>query len=367
MRSLIFKIIIVFSLSHFLTLSTIHANNRDSLVIESTPKATIFEDIQAANLKSVTIQTSIDSIFLNRKNNDNYAGVFIYTNRLGKQIKRTIKLKSRGKSRRLYCEFPPLKISFSKKELSDNGLRKKHKSMKLVTHCNEGYESNQNVLKEFLAYRMYNELTENSLKAQLFKITYQDTNSDKSIEGYAILLEDIDELAERMNSKEVESFGKSLNDFETENVNTLALFQFMIGNVDWKIRTQSNLKFIQSKIDNKLKLIPYDFDASGLVNPEYARPFNHLDLYTMKQRLFRGHFQNKKDREETITLFNTGKKQIYSAVKQLKLLNIRNRDNVITYLDKFFAIINNKRLLGKAIPVGNQKPIVSDPTGEVSF
>jgi len=358
---------IVFSLAQFSTLSVLHANSQDSLKLGPTEKATIFQDIQATDLKSITIQTSLDSIFLNRKNNNTYAGIFIYTNKLGKKVERTIKLEARGKSRRLYCDFPPLKISFSGKELLNDDLRKKHKSMKLVTHCKEGYAANQNVLKEFLAYRMYNELTENSLRAQLFKITYQDTNSDNSIEGYAILLEDIDELAERRNSKEVESFGKSFNDFEAENANTLALFQFMIGNVDWKINTQSNLKFIQSTIDNQLKMIPYDFDSSGLVNPEYARPFNHLGLYSMKQRLFRGQFLNKKDREKTIALFNTKKKQIYSSVKQLKLLNIRNRDTVMAYLDMFYGIINNKRPLDKAVPLGNRKPVVSDPTGSISF
>ena len=297
----------------------------------------------------------------------NRIGFYFLSIAIDEKSEKSITLKPRGKSRRLYCSFPPLKISFSDKDLLSNGLRKKHRSLKLVTHCNTGADANQNVLKELLAYQIYNEVSHNSLKVQLLKVTYRDINSDESLERYAILIEDIDELAERKDSKELESFGKSFNDFEQDNANIFALFQFMIGNADWKIRSQSNVKFIQSNVGKGLKIIPYDFDSSGFVNPKYARPSNHLGLRNMKQRLFMGRFNNKSAREKVITLFNNKKENIYSLIKNCEQLDSVNRTKTIAYLNEFYLIINSRRLVNRAIPIGNKTPALTALNGGMNF
>jgi len=367
MKTPLKKIIFSFILVQLMTLTFLLGNNKDSLKLITAEKPTIFKEIKENNLQAVTIYTAIDSILLNKKTNNSYPATFVYTNTVGKKLEKSVTLKPRGKSRRLYCSFPPLKISFSDKDLLSTGLRKKHRSLKMVTHCNTGADANQNVLKELLAYQIYNELSHNSLKVQLLKVTYRDINSDDSLERYAILIEDIDELAEQKDSKEVESFGKSLNDFEQNNANIFALFQFMIGNPDWKIRNQSNVKFIQSNVDKGLKLIPYDFDSSGFVHPKYARPLNHLGLKSMKQRLFMGQFKNKSAREQVITLFNNKKESIYSLIKNCKQLNSVNRKETIAYLDVFYEIINSKRHLNRAIPIGNKTPELTALNGEMGF
>ena len=341
--------------------------NKDSLQSKVLAKSTIFNEIYSEPLKEITIITAIDSILLNRKTNKSFPATLTFTDAKGKIREKSIKLKARGKSRRLYCSFPPLKISFSGKELLANGLRKQHRSLKLVTHCNDGLSANRNVLKEFLAYKMYNELTENSLRVQLLKVTYQDINSDYSMDKYAILLEDIDELAERMDGKELEAFGKSINEFDQSNANVFTLFQFMIGNADWKIRTQSNVKFIQSNVNNVLTLVPYDFDSSGMVAPEYARPFNSLGLNSMKQRLFMGQFTSKTARKETVSFFKDKRVNLYSLVKNFKLMDYATRNETKEYLDAFYQIINTRMFLDKAVPVGKRVPETSDPDGAMSF
>lgn len=141
----------------------------------------------------------------------------------------------------------------------------------------------------------------------------------------------------------------------------------MIGNVDWKIRAQRNVKFIHSKDGKILKVIPYDFDSSGLVAPEYARPFNHLGLGSMKQRLFMGLFKNKQERRETIALFNSKKKNIYSLVKNTKRLDKQSRYEIKEYLNTFYEIINRREFLDKSIPLGTKKPKVSNQNGSMDF
>jgi len=367
MNTQFLKTVFLFCVTHLIVLTAVSANNKDSLQSKAIEKLTIFNEIQGEPLKSITIITAIDSILLNKKRNNSYPATFQYTDADGKTLERSIKIKPRGRSRRQYCDFPPLKIAFSGKELLTNGLRKQHRSLKLVTHCNDGFSANRNVLKEFLAYKIYNELTDNSLRVQLLKVTYKDTNSDNSMDKYAILIEDIDELAERMGGKELEGFGKSFNEFEQDNANIFALFQFMIGNADWKIRTQSNVKFIQANEGEILSLVPYDFDSSGFVDPDYARPFNHLGLSTMKQRLFLGQFDNKKERQKVITFYNEQRKNIYALVKNFKRLDTRTRYEIKEYLNAFYRIINTKRFLEKAIPVGNETPKTSNIDGTMSF
>ncbi len=367
MKNKFLKIIFFYSIAYCLFLTTLNATTQDSLRSKANEKLTIFNEIQSNSLKSITIHTAIDSILLNKKTDNNYPATFTYTDANGNTIKKSIHIKPRGKSRRQYCSFPPLKISFSKEELVNNGLRKKHRSLKLVTHCNDDNSGNQNVLKELLAYKIYNKLTDNSLDVQLLNVTYKDINSNITIEKYAILIEDIDELAERMDGQEMEGYGKSLIDFEQENINIFSLFQFMIGNVDWKIRVQRNVKFIQSNDEKVLKVIPYDFDSSGLVAPEYARPFNHLGLRSMQQRLFMGIFKNKQERKNTITLFNSKKKAIYLLVRNTKRLDERSRYEIKGYLDTFYQIINTRKLLDRSIPLGTKKPEISNYNGSMSL
>ena len=159
----------------------------------------------------------------------------------------------------------------------------------------------------------------------------------------------------------------ALDEFEQENANTFALFQFMIGNTDWKIRVQSNVKFIQSNEGGVLTLVPYDFDSSGFVAPDYARPFNHLGLSSMKQRLFMGQFDNKKERQKVITFYKERRENIYAVVKNLKLLDNRTRYEIKGYLDAFYRIINTRRFLEKAIPLGREIPKTSNIDGSMSF
>ena len=367
MKNRFLKVLLFCSIAQAFFLTTLNATDRDSLRSETIEKLTIFNEIQSNSLKSITIYTAIDSILLNKKTDNSYPATFTYTDANGTTIEKSIQIKPRGKSRRQYCSFPPLKVSFSKEELVNNGLRKKHRSLKLVTHCNDDNSGNQNVLKELLAYKLYNKLTNNSLDVQLLNVTYKDINSDLTIEKYAILIEDIDELAERMDGKEIEGYGKSLIDFEQENINTFSLFQFMIGNVDWKVRVQRNVKFIQSNEDKVLKMIPYDFDSSGLVAPAYARPFNHLGLRSMKQRLFMGLFNKKQERKNTIALFNSKKKAIYLLVRNTEQLNKQSQYEIKEYLDAFYKIINTSPLLNRAIPLGNKKPEISNHNGSMSL
>ena len=363
------KYIITCSLFNLFLLTNLNADN-DSLFLAKTTNetpATIFKILKSQEIQDVTIQTDITQIMEGKRTIDNFPATLIFTDEKGNAVKKIIELTPRGKSRRNYCDFPPLRIKFSKKQLEERGIRKDHKSLKLVTHCNEGLMANHNVLKEFLAYKIYHELTENSLDVQLLKVNYEDTQSDTKLEKYAILLEDIDEFAESINGEEVEGFGRNWKDFEEENGNILALFQYMIGNEDWDILNYRNIKYIQPKDAKTIIAVPYDFDSSGFVSTAYAKPNPNLKMQSIKQRFFMGKFRSKASRDATIALFKSKEKMMHQLVEEFDLLDDISKLELKEYFDSFYKTLNSPKLVERAFPLKRKKGEKSDLEGEMHF
>ncbi|NIP93601.1 MAG: hypothetical protein GWN18_19895, partial [Thermoplasmata archaeon] len=69
------------------------------------------------------------------------------------------------------CEFPPLRLNFKKGQL-DETLFDGQDKVKLVTHCRNGDRYEQNVVKEYLVYRLYNVLTPLGFQVRMAHITY---------------------------------------------------------------------------------------------------------------------------------------------------------------------------------------------------
>ncbi|MBK9492182.1 MAG: hypothetical protein IPO07_27855 [Haliscomenobacter sp.] len=58
----------------------------------------------------------------------------------------------------------------------------------MVTHCIENKTiGNEQLLKEFLTYRLYNLLTDKSYRVQLIQITYVDSNGKDKEKRYGFL------------------------------------------------------------------------------------------------------------------------------------------------------------------------------------
>jgi len=334
--------------------------NPTNVEINQFGSQTIFKSLNTTEILTVTVKMAVDSLMIHKKTAKSFPAKISYVDNTGMVLNRTIKVSPRGRSRRKACDFPPLKIKFCKKELTASGLSKAHKSLKLVTHCNDEKGALQNVMEEYLAYKVYNELTNSSLKVQLIKINYEDTDSGNKFKRFGILIEDIDELAERLGGKEVEGFNKTIDQFDNQLMNTFAMFQYMIGNEDWRIEYQRNIKFIEKEGLDKLIPVPYDFDASGLVSATYAKPDRDLRLQSVQQRAFMGIFNSKAERTETVAFFNAKQANIYQMIADFKPLNRVTRSKVIAYFDAFYEIINTPKLLKMAMPL---KGRISVPTG----
>ncbi|MEN0049276.1 MAG: hypothetical protein AAF806_19610 [Bacteroidota bacterium] len=249
-----------------------------------------------------------------------------------------IKIRTRGRYRRRICDFPPIKLEFSKKDLEAKGLSRVD-DMKLVTHCSGDVTSDSYVLREAMAYGLYNILTDNSFKHQVVKLTYINTGKKKyKIKRYGILIEDEKAVAQRLGGMPVDTFGLAWNNIQTPSIELAACYQYMIGNTDWDIPMQRNLKFVYRKEQEEFIAIPYDFDMSGLVNPTYGIPNPDLPISTLQDRYYLGLL---KPSAETIDLLKSKKDDLLKYCKSYKLLNGAHRSEVHRFIESFYEALEN--------------------------
>lgn len=324
--------------------------------------ASIFQSLSSDDVVNLTIETNLDSLMLNKKKIVYQAATVRIQSTNNIDIVHEVKVSARGRSRRKYCDFPPLKLKFPKKGLADLGLNTSYKSIKLVTHCMEGAASQNNVLEEYLAYKLYNEITDNSFKVQLVHINYIDSNTGNSSEKFGILIENTDEMAERLGGEEDETMGLPVEMYDKDQLNKFAVFQYMIGNEDWRLNYLRNAKLVKLP-SGKILPIPYDFDSAGLVNADYAKPDRDLRLKSVLQRQFMGDFADKKERTAIIEFFLEKKEALLETIGACEQLDQAGKVTAIAYLNSFFEVLENKHILKRAIPLGGRQSTASSVTG----
>jgi len=252
-------------------------------------------------------------------------------------VNKEIKLKSRGIMRNEYCDFPPIKLNFGKDDFQKSDLANIDK-IKMVTHCKYGNEDY--LLKEYLVYKLYNVLTDNSFRVRLVKVDYINTaKKSKPIETYAFLIEPIEILAARTNSVPVNSTKLSQKNIIPEIMDRMAIFNYMIGNTDWSVPNLHNCKILSGlTLDNSGLgiIVPYDFDYSGLVNTDYAIPYEGLGLKSVRERRYVGICRSEDVFINALREFTDKKAEFYKVINDFPLLNTKTKRDMIEYLDSFY-------------------------------
>jgi hypothetical protein len=262
------------------------------------------------------------------------------------QVTLDVDVKARGHFRKLRsnCDYPPLLLNFTKSNPKSGSLFYKQQKLKLVMPC----VSDEYVVREWLVYKIYNLLTPESFRARLVKVILDDASRKKQSDLYGILLEDETQMASRNNMTIIE---RKLNpqSIELSGFLTMAVFQYMIGNTDWSVPYQQNIKLLLAPGNPKPTTVPYDFDHSGLVNAPYAHPAEELELKSVMERRYRGYcITDMKMFDGVISLFNRSKNDIYSLYSRSALLDAKYVRNTTKYLDEFYDTINNPKKMKEA-------------------
>jgi hypothetical protein len=178
-------------------------------------------------------------------------------------------------------------------------------------------------------------------------LTWQDSSGRrKSFSNHAFLIENIKDLAKR---NDCEVWKKQYVSQELTNrrqITLISLFQYMIGNTDWNVPAKHNVWLMSDKNggnDGPFP-VPYDFDWSGLVDANYAKPDAKLGTKYVTQRVYRGYRRNVAELNEVFEIFNQKKDLIFAAINGLNLLTPSSKKQLINYMDDFYKTINNPQL-----------------------
>ncbi|WP_148270123.1 hypothetical protein [Haliscomenobacter hydrossis] len=301
--------------------------------------ASIFETLGKIPTQEVSLELDFNALNEFRKKDQTFPAILRYKTENGDSVSWTVKLSVRGRYRRLFCDFPPIKVTFPKKELQARNLAN-FNDLKWVTHCFEDHDSDEHLLREYLAYGIYREISPYSYRTQLLKVTY--INSGKphqKIMRFAFVVEDDAEISQRLQLKEnKDSFVIPLDSLDANSENQVAVFQYMIGNTDWSIvKGQKNVKYFKPLNGGKTVVIPHDFDFSGFVNAGYAVPATGTNIQTVRDRAFMGVKADKTILEATLRLYRDKQNGMNQYINSFPHLNDAVKKELIRYLNSFFS------------------------------
>lgn len=341
MKKLLFPILL-FVLPGLLLAQEIDSTSADTLsnnfyfepVSDTIPDLNIFETETPLN---ITLKYDITS-FIKNKDKGEYQDAVLQIHYDDNQIiTKNIKLKARGNYRRDNCIFPPIHLNFKSDPIENSELTEK---IKLVTHCNSAKSYQNYILKEYLAYKLYNVLSEFSFRVRLLNISYLDTGKKKkNYETVGFLIEPIEILAERKGSIIVDPVIIRKDDVIEEYADQVALFQYMIANTDWRIKGGHNTKYIKPLNLNTSRVIPvpYDFDFSGFVGTSYSFPQSWTSIESVGEREYLGYCRdNDKAYFSNIEKFDEKSEEIFETIGSCVLLSEKEKEKLSKFLLEFY-------------------------------
>jgi len=262
------------------------------------------------------------------------------TSKQGEQF--AVEVRARGKYRRMNCELPPLKLKFAKKALRNMGLDTVNE-VKLVVPCFDNPESEAHLLREYAAYKIYEQLTPNCVRARLIKVTLRDSHVEKTYRPmWCLLVEHEEEVAARLGGQMVESYNMSMDSIVTEASALNTVFQYLIGNTDWDIAGFRNIYLFRPAPGAKVIPIPFDFDFSGLVNAPYASVSASTGLQTVKDRLLMKNDLSKQAIRSAVQTVCSQKTKLMELCST-PIFDAVTAQSLILYLNDFFTVAESNK------------------------
>ena len=302
---------------------------------------------------TVTISAPLNKVVRNRSTTDYESGTFQLVNTDGTVTNLDVKIRARGNFRREECLHPPAWLNFRKSQVRGTVFENQDK-LKLVVHCERSPRYEQFVLREYLAYRVLNELTNNSFRVRLLRVTYVDTEDNKeNPPRWAFLIEHKKRLAKRIERKPLNVERIHPTALDGDQLNLVSVFQYLIGNTDFSpIATAEGQtcchNFVLLNDETRPVLpVPYDFDQSGFVDAPYAQPDPRFRIRTVRTRVYRGRCANNDRLPETLQQFREKHDAIYALIDEQQGLKTATRQSLINYVDDFYKRIYDPRTVSR--------------------
>lgn len=256
-----------------------------------------------------------------------------------------VQFRARGHVRRMArtCDYVPLRLEFDSKKAGAKTLFAGQEALKLVVQCAGGGDYEQYLLREYLAYRIYNLITRQSFRARLAKVTYVDKESGKAAgTRLGMFLEDDTDVAHRLEGRVVELQRLMFDDLDSDSLMPTMIFEYMIGNTDVSIYALHNVRIVQ-RPDKTLHVVPYDFDLSGLVNAPYAVPARGFMIKSVTERIYRGPCRRQELVDPYIANFVAKRDEIRALPDAVPGMSRDSRSEAKGYIDSFYSSIKSAK------------------------
>lgn len=286
----------------------------------------------------VTLTGPIGSLFENSEDREERPFFLVAE---GKEHQIGVRL--RGHSRLSVCDFPPLRLNFAASG-TERTIFAEQDKLKLVTHCRHYDRAEQDMLEEFLAYRIFNVLTDVSYRVRLLRINYADTDGQldkRSKQRFGFLIEPAQQLAARTGVTAVSMLGVPKRGQDFEHSTLVYVFQYLIGNTDWGL-VQADYEDACChngdlyERETKVLFVPYDFDLSGIVNARYAFPDPILRIDKVTQRLYRGVCADPEVLRAALEKVKSRQAQVLAVLQDIPGLTEKNINKTDKFLNAFF-------------------------------
>lgn len=255
-----------------------------------------------------------------------------------------VDLFARGNFRKEHCFFTPLKIKIDKKE-REGTIFKGNKTLKLVVPCQSNKMADDLTIKEYMIYKMYEEVSPYHFHTRLVNLTITDRSGkqEKSFEIKAFLIEDDSEIADRFAGEMKKDI--QLNPYRFKDTVSIRqdFFQFMIANTDWSTVVQHNIAVMQLANKDYIPLC-YDFDMSGLVNAPYSVVNPLIPINFVTERYYWGVCRDESLFQDTRAYYLSIENNIWEAYNKVApAMTANEQENTKKFLTAYFDILKDDR------------------------
>jgi len=296
----------------------------------------------------ITLAVPLRTLINRARRRTEYDGYVEYADANGDPVHLDVEVRTRGNSRLEICRFPPLSVNFKRGQVART-LFEGQNRIKLVTLCRNSDRYEQYLYLEHLAYLIYGQVTPYGYRTRFATVTYIDTDRDNSeTVAPAFFIEHIDSIADRvgMRASEIPSAGRDLH--APAELTTLTVFQFLIGNTDWSAlggrdpdECCHNADLLMpAQADAPVIAVPYDFDQSGLVDAEYAKPVEQFRTNTVRTRIYRGFCVHNEHLDAVVDRFGAERDNIERMIEQSEL-NDEQKAKALDYIREGLDALRN--------------------------
>ena len=321
------------------------------LLAQTVSADSLFQD---QSTLTVEITAPLSTLVRDRPEVEYLPGAFMYSEADGTRVELDVEIRARGNFRHRNCDFPPVTLNFSRSQVKGTLFDQQNK-LKMVPHCKITRRYAQSVVREYLAYRLLNMVTDLSFRVRLLQVTWVDSEERRPrMVRSAFVIEHKNRLAARTGMEEQEIQFAEIGTIRPDHLNLTSIFQYMIGNFDYSPVAGSDGECCHNyemfgNSATSLVAIPYDFDFAGIVNAPNAVPNTEQGVERIGQRVYHGFCVNNSHVETSVFKLTEARDTLYALVAGQEELESKIRENIARYMDGFYEMIEYPRALESEI------------------